>query len=239
MSRGRRRAAAGLLIAAVVWPGAASAVAGLPRARPSWNVILRVEAEGDYRSESSRSRTDGSYALEFEWTGTIEKDEEDFLLVHTGCVLNSWRIEERDSDGETIRAITEKDAPDKPELKVNYAINDAGRVRFDFLVAGFDVPLAGSPDPFPLVFPVSAESGVRAGAVAYNSALKSGSNDVAVDAAKIMSGPVEETFAWTWRRQAWVQLSDSLVFRATGHRVKVTLTITPRQGRSRPGPGSP
>lgn len=228
MSRRRCWAAAGLLIAAAVWPGAASSAAGLPRLRPAWDVILRVEAEGDYRSESSQSRTDGSFALEFEWTGTIEKDGDDFLLVHTGCVLKSWKIEERNSDGETVRAITEKDAPDKPELKVNYAINDTGRVRFDFLVTGFDVPLAGSPAPFPLVFPVSAESGVRAGAVAYNSALKSGSNDVAVDAAKILSGPAEETFAWTWRRQAWVQLSDSLVFQANGHKARVTLMIVPQ-----------
>ena len=121
----------------------------------------------------------------------------------------------------------ERDAPDKPELKVNYALNDAGRVRFDFTVAGIDVPLAGSTEIFPLVLPVSAESGSKAGTVAYNSAVKSGSNDVAVDAAKIMSGPVEETFAWTWRRQAWVQRSDSLVFQASGHKAKVTLTILP------------
>jgi hypothetical protein len=225
MSRGGIVAAAGLCGAAVWLCAASFAASGTG---PAWKVLIRVAAEGDYRSESSGSRTDGSYALEFEWTGTIEKDGEDFLLVHTDCVLKSWRIEERDSDGETVRAITEKDAPDKPELKVNYVLNDRGRVRFDFLVTGFDVPLAGNAETFPLVFPVSAESGVRAGTVAYNSAVKSGSNDVAVDAAKLQSGPVEETFAWTWRRQAWVQLSDSLVFEANGHKAKVTLSLIPQ-----------
>jgi hypothetical protein len=39
---------------------------------------------------------------------------------------------------------------------------------------------------------------------------------------------VEETFAWTWRRQAWVQLSDSLVFEANGHKAKVTLSLIPQ-----------
>jgi len=48
---------------------------------------------------------------------------------------------------------------------------------------------------------------------------------VAVGSARLTSGPVEETFAWTWRRQAWVQRSDSLVFQSSGHKAKVTLII--------------
>jgi hypothetical protein len=229
MSRRWSWAAAGLLIAAAVWPGAASSAAAPFRLRPAWNVILRVQAEGDYRSESSLARTDGSFTLEIEWTGTLEKDDQDFLLVHSGSVLKAWRIEERTSEGDVIRILSERDAPDKPELKVNYALNDAGRVRFDFTVAGIDVPLAGSTESFPLVLPVSAESGSKAGTVAYNAAVKSGSNDVAVDAARFAAGPVEETFAWTWRRQAWVQLSDSLVFQSNGHKAKVTLILIPWQ----------
>jgi len=226
MFRTNRIAAAGLTGAAAVWLWAAALAASGPG--PSWKVLLRVESQGDYRWESARARTDGTYALEFEWTGTIEKDEQDFLLVHTGSDLKIWRIEERDSDDETVRQITEKDTPEKPELQMKYALNDAGRIRFDFAIEGFDVPLGGSAESFPLVFPVSAESGSKTGAVAYNAAVKSGSNDVAVDAAKIMAGPAEETFAWTWRRQTWVQLSDSLVFQANGHKAKVTLTIIPQ-----------
>jgi len=225
MFRGRILSAAGLCCAAIGLCAASLAASGTGTA---WNVVLRVTAEGDYRSESSLARTDGTYALEFEWTGTIDKDGDDFLLVHTGCVLKAWRIEERTSEGEIIRILSERDAPDKPELKVNYALNDEGRVRFDFAVAGIDVPLAGSTESFRLALPVSAESGSKTGTVAYNTAVNSGSNDVAVDAAKIMSGPVEETFAWTWRRQAWVQRSDSLVFQTSGHKAKVTLTILPQ-----------
>jgi len=200
---------------------------------PTWKVVLRVESQGEYRSESTPSRTDGSFTLAIAWTGTIEKDGPDFLLVHTGCVLEDWRIEERDSDEDTIRLITEKDAPDKPELRMNYVLNEAGRIRFDFAVVGFDVPLGGGAETFPLVLPVSAESGSKVGAIAYNAAVRSGSNDVAVDEAKILAGPVEETFGWTWRRQAWVQSSDRLVFQSNGHKVKVTLTITPEDGTCR------
>lgn len=227
MSRTKGIAAAGLIGTAAVCLWTLALSASVPG--PSWKVLLRVESQGDYRWEGSRARTDGTYALEFEWTGTIEKDESDFLLVHTGCVLKDWRLEERESSDEAFRLITEQDAPDKPELKMKYVLNDAGRIRFDFAIEGFDVPLGGSAESFPLVFPVSAESGSKTGTVAYNAAVRSGSNDVAVDAAKIMEGPAEETFAWTWRRQTWVQLSDSLVFQANGHKVKVTLTLTPQQ----------
>jgi hypothetical protein len=226
MSRRKRIAAAGWLCAAAV-----GLIGGPPSAAgsgPAWNVLLRIESGGDYRLEGPTARTDGTYSLEFVWTGTIEKDDEDFLLVHTACVLKSWRIEERNTDGDIFRMLTERDTPDKPELKMNYALNDEGRVRFDFTIAGFDVPLAGSTESFPLVFPLSAESGSKTGTVAYNAAVKSGSNDIAVDTAKIMRGPAEETFAWTWRRQAWIQLSDSLVFQANGHSARVTLAITPK-----------
>lgn len=226
MSRGRRIAAAGLLCAAAAgWAGGSPAESG---PRPAWTVLLRIGSGGDYRSESARSRTDGTYSLEFEWRGTIEKDDEDFLLVHTACVLKSWRIEERNTSGDDLHMLTERDTPVKPELKVNYALNDQGRIRFDFAIAGFDVPLVESPESFLLVFPLSAESGSKTGTVAYNAAVKSGSNDVAVDAARILSGPVEESFAWTWRRQAWVQTSDSLVFQANGHSARVTLAIIPK-----------
>ena len=226
MTRGRIWTAAGLLIAAAIGAGGASS-GPLPPA-PSWNVVLKVKAEGDYRSESSQARTDGTYSAEFEWTGTIAKDGDDFLLVHTGCVLKEWRIEERTSEGEIIRMLSERDAPDKPELKVNYALNIEGRVRFDFAVSGIDVPLDGSAQSFPLILPVSAESGSKAGTIAYNTGVNSGSNDVAVDAARLARGSVEEIFTWAWRRQAWVQKSDSVIFQANGHKAKVALTITPR-----------
>jgi hypothetical protein len=226
MSR-RRRAAAGWICAVVVWSGAAPAAA--PRAAAGWNVVLRLEADGEYRSESIRTRTDGSYSVAFEWTGMLEKDELDFLLVHKTCVLKSWKIEERTTEGEIIRMTTDRDATDTPELKVNYVLNEGGLVHFDFAVAGFDVPLSGSEESFPLVFPASAESGAKSGTVAYNAAVRSGSNDIAVEAEEIRSGRTEGVFAWTWLRQAWIQTSDALVFQSNGHKAKVTLTIVPQE----------
>jgi hypothetical protein len=224
---GRTRiAAAAGLSAFLLGPGASRAF--LPNAPgPVWKVILRVEAAGDYRMESTRGRTDGSFSLDFEWTGTIEKDEEDFLLVHTAGGLKSWRIEERASAGDSSRVQTEADVEVKPELKVGYVLRDKDQVRFSFIVEGFDVPLAGSGEAFPLVLPVSAEGGRSSGTVAYGSGIRKGSNDVSVEAAKLASGPVEKTFGWTWRRQAWVQLEDVVVFQANGHTAKVTLSISP------------
>jgi hypothetical protein len=225
MSRWRRIAAGGLG-AVAVWLCAASGASSAPQ--PSWKVVLSVEAEGEYRSESSRERTDGHWTLAFEWTGTIEKDDQDFLLIHSGGALKSWTIEERSSGEETVRTLTQEDTPEKPELKVNYLLKVNGRVRFSFFIAGFDVPLSGSVESFPLAFPASAECGTRSGTVAYNSGILSGSNDVSVDVEKILRGSVDAGFAWTWRRQAWVQLENSLVFQANGHKAKVKITIRPQ-----------
>jgi hypothetical protein len=228
LDRSRRPAlaAVGLTLAAAAvaaWAGARSLRTAEP---PWWDVRMTVEGTGDYevRPDASDARYAGSFAFSFAWSGALQKDDEDYLLVHKACRLTAWRIEERGIFHEAVTTLTTADIGDRPELKVGYILKRDGALHIAFEVTGFDVPKLAGGDAFPLTLPVSAEGG---GGRKYDMNLKSGSNKVALDEGVLARGPEEKQFAWTWKSQSWAQKRDANVFQSSSHEARVRIVVTP------------
>jgi len=231
LSGSRRRAAAGAVAVALAAAGLAAGgrtAIARPEDPPWWNVTMTVEGKGDYelRPDRAGARYAGSFVFAFAWSGTLQKDDEDYLLVHKSCQLTDWRFEERGTFNEAVTMLTAADIGDKPELKVGYLLKRDGSLHIAFEVAGFDVPKLAGSDAFPLVLPLTAEAGAGR---KYDASLKSGSNVVALDQDALARGPMDKSFAWTWKSQAWVQKRETNVYQASAHEARVRIRVTPGQ----------
>jgi len=197
-------------------------------AQPSWSVKMTVEVRGEYKVDTRQVKYAGAYAFAFLWTGTMEKDDEDYLLVHNSCTLTKWEIEEKADSAGSLHILTADEFPDRPELKVNYILKMEGGLHFNFAVEGFDVPKNVSSESFYLCFPASQENRAQWAGIDYNLFVKKGSNKIAMDEARIQRGSAEKIFSWTWSHQAWVQKQEQVVFQSNNHEAKVKIEITPR-----------
>lgn len=214
------------LLLFVLWPHSSASPQNLAAAR-SWKVRLLLEARGEYRAEERGLRVDGSFQMAFDWSGTLEQSDEDFLLVHGACELKKWEIEERAQASESISILNTKDIPEKPDLKVDYILREKDFLTISFAVEGFEVPKNASAEGFYLVLPASAENSRQPGGINYNLFVKTGSNKVVLEEKRIFAGPAESDFGWTWKFQSWVQKQDQVVFQASSHEAKVKVVITP------------
>jgi hypothetical protein len=233
ISRRRFLARASGALAAVLCQGGVAGAAGTAIATPQgeppwWDMAMTVDGRGEYesRADADGARYAGTFAFAFAWAGTLQKDDEDYLLVHKSCRLTDWRIEERGTFNEAVTALTTADIGDKPDLKVAYILRREGRLHIAFDVVGFDVPKLAAGDAFPLVLPASAESGAAA-EKKYALFMKTGSNKVAVAEDALARGPADKTFAWTWKSQGFVQKRETNLFQSSGHDVRVRVLITP------------
>jgi len=215
-----------VLLLLALWPSSPASPPASSSAR-SWKVRLLLEARGEYRAEERGLRVDGSFQMAFDWSGTLEQSDEDFLLVHDACELKKWEIEERTQASESISILNTNDIPDKPDLKVDYILREKDFLTVSFSAKGFEVPKNASAESFYLVLPASAENSQRPGGINYNLFVKTGSNRVALEENRIFTGPAESDFGWTWKFQNWLQKQDQVVFQASSHEVKVKIIITP------------
>jgi hypothetical protein len=199
----------------------------------SWKVEITLEARGKYQLGAPEREYRGSYAFAFRWNGTLERDDQDFLLVHNGCELVRWEIEESATAGNSLVILKTPEITEKPELKVNYILKEKGVLLFNFLVMGFDVPRNPSAEHFYLILPASAENSGRFEGIHYNPCVKTGSNQIAIEETPVLHGPLEKSFSWTWEHQGWVQGLEHTVFQANGHEARVKIAITPRESSLR------
>jgi hypothetical protein len=189
---------------------------------------MTISARGEYGLEGRDVQAGGRYAFTIVWTGVLQADGEDFVLVHGVTTLAEWTAEEKTSTPTRIEVLNTDDFPDKPELNVNYAIREADGLRFDFIVRGFDVPLGAAADGFYLHFPASAENGEMAGGFNYDLGVVQGSNAVTLDDRKIRKGPVEDGFRWSWKRRGWVQRQDQTILEWNSHSADVKIVVAPK-----------
>jgi hypothetical protein len=199
--------------------------------RPNaWTIKVTVEARGEYGLEGREERVSGSYELAFVWTGALEQDGEDYLLLHDRCDLVRWTIEERATTPSRITLLTAADIGDRPELKVNYVLRTKEGVKVDLFIRGFDVPHAPAPESFYLQLPASAENRSRTDGLDYDLSVTTGSNSVVLDDGRIRRGAENASFEWTWRRRSWVQRQDQTLLLTNGH--EATVTVEVREKRS-------
>jgi len=205
-------------------------VVGQNQAKPRWwEIKMTITAKGEYKQDAREVQFGGAYAFTIAWTGAMEKDQDDYLLYHASAELVQWEAEERATYPQEIRALTTKDFPDKPELKVNYILKKDDGLFFDFVVNGFDVPLNPGQEHFALLLPASEENTFTSPGASYNGHVRTGSNKISIEEKQIYQAPLEKSFAWTWKKQTWIQEMDKNIYQTNSHSVQVKIIINPRQ----------
>jgi hypothetical protein len=171
------------------------------------NIQMTITAKGEYEL-TGRTRATGRYALTFLWSGQIENEGDDYLLLHESCVLKKWEAEEQSNGPGGVRILSTGDFDELPELLVRYFLKTGDIVRVNFVIRGFDVPRSAPPESFYLDMPASEENDGREFGLNYKLFLESGSNSIALDGEDIRKGGVEKTFHWTWKHRTVVQTNQ-------------------------------
>jgi hypothetical protein len=214
--------------AALVLLGAAGRTGPRPGAE-KWDIQITVECDGQYSLEAGDTRYDGQYGFTAQWVGLMERDDEDFLIIHKSVELERWKAAEKAVRPGRIDLIEAKDFPEKPELRVNYILRKEGFLEIAMAVRGFEVPRQATPETFRLALPCSAEDGTVPDGVKYNAFVTEGSNRVFLDESAISRRTEVKKFAWTWKWRAWTQKMDQTDLSFNSHKAAVTVAVTPHQ----------
>jgi hypothetical protein len=192
-----------------------------------WTVELTVWAKGTYGLEG-RSKASGRYALKMTWTGGLDWDGDDYILVKGASKLAEWTAEESAAGPGGILVLTTDDFDETPELNVAYVLKHGDGLHLSFIVRGFDVPLSFSADnAFYLNLPASAENEEYPGGVHYNLYVKTGSNVVVLDDPAQVDGTQERTFRWSWIRRTAAAGKNQGYFETNRHEAEVTVVVRP------------
>jgi hypothetical protein len=239
MGKGFSRAIEATGVAAVVFSCAllAPAFRLSPEAELWWNVSLGLEVCGDYAFKGSGVSRTGEFSYEAIWAGTMESDGADFILYHAETRALAWKIRERPDPPKGSHVLTEKEAAARPVLKLNYILRNGNRLDFDFIVESIPIPLAPSPEKFPLFFPCSGEHVRDRSDLFYNDFVSGGSNLVRIPLEALSASTFEERFRWDWANRGGVLGEDESAFISSRHSVEVTVCLVTHEG-FRPGDGS-
>jgi len=192
-----------------------------------WEIELVLTTKGDYKLEEAPATYSGNYSFTISWTGTMEKDDADYLLYHSNCKLVEWEAGEELSRPEVLKFLKTDEFANKPEFKLVYILKKEADLHFSFWVEGFFVPQNESPNKFYLCLPSSEENAQSVSGIEYNSFVSKGSNQISFEEDKLSSAPVEKTFTWYWKNQRWTLLQDKTVRFSNSHQVKVKISIVP------------
>lgn len=223
MISSRRFIALGLASAAFL---AGTAVRPEPKV---WDIQIAVEAKGRYGLEFQDVRYDGAFAFTSVWVGLMEKDDEDYLLVHKSCELEQWEASEKETQPTADRLLQTSDFAEKPDLRVRYVLKTDEGLVIDFYVRGFDVPRTAASDVFYLALPAAAENRLRPGGIDYNTFIARGTNKIVIPEKAIQRGVEVREFAWDWKFRSWTQKQDRMVLSTHHHAARVVVTVTPHQ----------
>ena len=172
-----------------------------PPAGPGWwEIRLTVTVKGTYSLRSGGAPITGEYTCRARWEGSLEVDGDDFLLYHTKTDILEWRLEEKTGRPGSETVLEEKDADDKPILRLNYVLKDEPGVEVDFDFLGIPVPLHPFPVKVPLEFPSTNARRDLLPELNYVNFISRGSNRVVIPAADLRRPAAERKFSWEWRR---------------------------------------
>jgi len=199
-----------------------------PRSPRWWDVELRLTVKGQYSVRETDAACAGEFFYEAAWSGSMEKDDTDYLLYHSGSETLRWEIREKIASGGNQKVLTEKDFDDRPVFRMNYVLNENGVLRFVFIVDGFPVPRGGAGEKFDLILPASKKEEGGLSPSGYDAFVAKGSNEVVFEEKKIRTGPVERAFRWEWKRYQPSSGPGAPVVLFNNHKVEVKIAITPR-----------
>lgn len=193
-----------------------------------WDVELSLTVRGQYSIREEGAVCAGEFLYEAAWSGSMEKDDTDYLLYHSGSETLRWEIREKIASGGNQKVLTEKDFDDRPVFRMNYVLNENGVLRFVFIVEGFPVPRGGAGEKFDLILPASKKEEGGLSPSGYDAFVAKGSNEVVFEEKKIRTGPVERAFRWEWKRYQPSSGPGAPVVLFNSHKAEVKIAITPR-----------
>ena len=200
----------------------------LTPSRDAWKIKMTITVKGEYGLEG-RERASGRYEMAFVWTGGLEIDGDDYLLVHDRSSLEEWKAEESVTGPDGIGLLTTGDFSEKPELNVVYVLRKDGVLHLNFLIRGFDVPRSLPADAFYLHLPASAENPDRPAGLNYGVFVKTGSNAVVLNDPCFFPKIQEIKFHWTWVHRTAVLREKEVLFEMNRHEADVTVVVTPQK----------
>ena len=193
-----------------------------------WDVELSLTVRGQYSVREEGAVCAGEFLYETAWSGTMEKDDADYILYHSGSEILRWEAREKIASGSDQKALTEKDFDDRPVFRMNYVLNENGVLRFLFSVDGFPVPRGGTGKKFDLILPASKKEDGSLSPSGYDASVVKGSNEVVFEEKLVRAGPAERTFRWEWKRYQPSSGPGAPVVLLNTHAAEVKVAIAPR-----------
>lgn len=193
-----------------------------------WKIEVELATTGEYAYREGNVDYGGSYSLETLWSGTMERDDMDYLLYHAGWELRRWEVKEKACFPEKTIHLTEQAIADRPFFQMNYILRNEDDLEIDFVVKGISIPLNKSSAKGYLVLPSSKDSHQTGPEVSYDTYLSEGSNRVAFPEKAIYGRPMKKEFSWAWNNRGWVLKETKTVYIADRHEAKLKVVITPQ-----------
>ena len=199
-----------------------------PRPPRWWDVELRLTVKGQYSVREADAACAGEFLYEAAWSGSMEKDDSDYLLFHQGSKTLRWEAREKTSSGGGQKVLTERDFDARPVFRMNYILKENGILRFDFIVDGFPVPRTGAGNKFDLILPASKKEEGGLSPSGYDASVVKGSNEIVIEENMVRAGLVQRAFRWEWKRYQPSSGPGVPVVLFNGHKAEVKVAITPR-----------
>jgi len=180
--------------------------AALSFSRPSpgpswWEVSLFVTVKGSYVIEGGEAPFHGEFTYRARWAGTIELDENDFLLYHLKTEVLEWRLAEKTGLPKGESLLLAQRTSEAPLLRLNYVLREGSDLRFDYEFVEVSIPLHASPVKANLEFPRSSGHVAFSPGAGYESRVSRGSNRIVIPASDLERRSAERTFSWKWQRE--------------------------------------
>jgi hypothetical protein len=218
MEKGFARRALGPLAGVLL---ALALAAALSFSRPSpgpswWEVSLSITVKGGYIIEGAGTPLRGEFNCCALWTGTLELDENDFLLYHFKTEVLEWRLAEKSGLPKGESVLLAQKTSETPHLRLNYVLREGSDLRFDYEFREISIPLHASPVKANLEFPRSSGHVALSPGSSYGSGVGRGSNQVVIRGSDLERRAAERTFSWEWQREKRIA-GDSGTFLVTQH----------------------
>jgi len=180
--------------------------ADLSFSRPSpgpswWEVSLSLTVKGSYVIEGGDAPLHGEFTCRARWAGTIELDENDFLLYNLKTEVLEWRLEEKAGPPKEESLLLAQEISEAPHLRLNYVLREGSDLRFDCEFMEVSIPLHASSVKAKLEFPRSSGHAAFSPGAGYGSGVSRGSNRIVIPGSDLERRSAERTFSWKWQRE--------------------------------------
>jgi len=196
-----------------------------------WEVSLSVTVKGSYVIEGGETPLRGEFTCRARWAGTIELDENDFLLYHLKTEVLEWRLAEKSGLPKGESLLLAQETSETPRLRLNYVLREGSDLRFDYEFSEVSVPLHASRVKANLEFPRSSGHVALSPGSGYGSGVSRGSNQVVIQGSDLERRAAERTFSWEWQREKRITGNSGTFLLTQRHTAEAVVALIAHGGR--------